>query len=164
MNTFLFSLLVKSLFVNILITFLGMKAKTNENLILFQSLPASFMYSILFICIPLQRYLFPGEDIGGYGIGFTVMVPTVLFLVISMTILGIKGLNQWKFENDKFLFVTSLASSMVAFHSPWFLDAFSFFAFSFFARLAFALPNSLENSESVGFLPIFINIPITNPN
>jgi len=111
MNTFLFSLLVTSLLVNILITFFGMKAKTNENLILFQSLP--FVYSILFIFIPLQWYLFPGEDIEGYGIGFTVLVPTGLFLVISMTILGIKGLNQWKDENDKFLFVTSLASSLV---------------------------------------------------
>jgi hypothetical protein len=113
MNTFLVTLLVTSLVVNIMITFLGMRVKTNENLILFQSLPASFMYSILFFCIPLQRYLFPGEDIEGYGIGFVVMLPTVLFLVISMTILGIKGLKQWKVENDKFLFVTSLASSLV---------------------------------------------------
>lgn len=113
MNTFLFSLLVTSFLVNLLITFLGMKAKTTENLILFQSLPASFMYSFLFFCIPLQRYLFPGEDIGGYGIGFIVMLPTGLFLVISMTILGIKGLNQWKVKNDRFLFVTSLASSLV---------------------------------------------------
>ena len=109
MNAFLFTLLVISLLTIILITFFGWRTKSNENLILFQSLPLTFIYSLLYVSFPLQHYLFPGEDSEGYGMGFAVMLPTGLFLFISMTILGIKGMTQWKAENDKFLLVTSLA-------------------------------------------------------
>jgi hypothetical protein len=109
MNAFLFTVLGISLLTIILITFFGWRTKSNENLILFQSLPLTFIYSLLFVAFPLQHYLFPGEDSEGYGMGFAVMLPTGLFLFISMTILGIKGMTQWKAENDKFLLVTSLA-------------------------------------------------------
>jgi hypothetical protein len=109
MNAFLLTVLGISLLTIILITFFGWRTKSNENLILFQSLPLTFIYSLLFVAFPLQHYLFPGEDSEGYGMGFAVMLPTGLFLFISMTILGIKGMTQWKAENDKFLLVTSLA-------------------------------------------------------
>jgi hypothetical protein len=102
-----------SLLIITLITIFGWKTKTNENLILFQSLPLTFIYSLLLVAIPLQRYLFPGQDTEGYGIGFAVLLPTGLFVFFSMLILGIKGLTQWKAENDKFLLVTSIASASV---------------------------------------------------
>jgi hypothetical protein len=102
-----------SLLIITLITIFGWKTKTNENLILFQSLPLTFIYSLLFVAIPLQRYLFPRQDTEGYGIGFAVLLPTGLFVFFSMLILGIKGLTQWKAENDKFLLVTSIASASV---------------------------------------------------
>lgn len=113
MNTFLLIVLVMSLLIITLITIFGWKTKTNENLILFQSLPLTFIYSLLFVAIPLQRYLFPGQDTEGYGIGFAVLLPTGLFVFFSMLILGIKGLTQWKAENDKLLLVTSIASASV---------------------------------------------------
>ncbi len=113
MNTFLLILLVIALLIITLITIFGWKTKTNENLILFQSLPLTFIYSLLFVAIPLQRYLFPGQDTEGYGIGFAVLLPTGLFVFFSMLILGIKGLTQWKAENDKLLLVTSIASASV---------------------------------------------------
>ncbi|WP_017379546.1 hypothetical protein [Paenisporosarcina sp. TG-14] len=109
MNAFLFTVLGISLLTIILITVFGWKTKSNENLILFQSLPLTFIYSLLYVGFPLQRYLFPGEDSEGYGMGFVVMIPSGLFLFISMTILGIRGMTKWKEENDKFLLVTSLA-------------------------------------------------------
>lgn len=114
MNAFLLNVLVISLIVMTLLTFYGFNSKSNENLILFQSLPVTFILGLLYAAIPLQRYLFPGEDTDGYGFGFTVLLPTGSFMFFSMLILGIKGLSQWKVENDMFLLVTSLASSLLA--------------------------------------------------
>jgi hypothetical protein len=113
MFEFLLTLLVISLVGINLITIFGFKAKTNENLMLFQSLPVSFMYILMFIAFPLQGFLFPGEDADTLGIGILVVMPSILFVVVSMTILGIKGLTKWKAENDKFLLVTSLGSSFI---------------------------------------------------
>lgn len=109
MNAFLFTLLAISFLVIVLITVFGWRTKSNENLILFQSLPLTFIYILMYVAFPAERYLFPGEDSEGYGMGFVVLIPSGLFLFISMTILGIKGMTQWKVENDKFLLVTSFA-------------------------------------------------------
>jgi hypothetical protein len=89
-----------------LITFFGFIAKTNENLMLFQSLSATFMYALVLIHI-----LMPTQDPSD-GLFFLigVMMPSLIFMIIPMTVLGVKGLLQWKYEKDKFLLLTSVAS------------------------------------------------------
>ncbi|MEK5217167.1 hypothetical protein [Psychrobacillus sp. FSL H8-0487] len=119
MNLFLFIMLLISLTIIIVITIYGLRAKTSENKMLFQSLPAFFLFNFLLIAIPLVYNLFPEPKIENTSFFFTllfpgisshyvgflfiVLFPTFLGILLSMTILGIKGLTKWKTTKDKLL-------------------------------------------------------------
>lgn len=63
MNVFILITLLISLTIIIVITIYGLRAKTSENMILFQSLPVFFLYNFLLIAIPLLYKLFPEPEI-----------------------------------------------------------------------------------------------------
>ena len=133
MSVFLFITLIISLTIIVLITIYGLRAKTSENMMLSQSLLAFFLFNFILIVVPLFSKLFPEPEIentsvlftllfpGGFshyaGLLFIVLFPTVLGILLSMTILGIKGLNQWKTTKDKLLLAISILSitSIVSF-------------------------------------------------
>lgn len=128
MNVFLIVTLLISLTIIIVITMYGLRAKTSENMMLFQSLPVFFLYNFLLIAIPLLYKLFPEREIENTSVLFTllfpsgfthyvgfifiVIFPTFLGILLSLTILGIKGLTQWKTKKDKLLFAISIVSTL----------------------------------------------------
>lgn len=128
MTAFLSITLLISLTIIVLITIKGLRAKTTENMILFQSLPLFFLYNFLLIVIPLFFKLFPEPEIDntsyfvallfpGFnshyaGLLFFLLFPTFLILLFSMTILGVKGIAQWKTKKDKLLLAISIVSTL----------------------------------------------------
>lgn len=126
LNVFLILMLLISLTIIIAITIYGLRAKTSENMMLFQSLLAFFLFNFILIVIPLFSKIFPEPEIestsvlftllfpGGFfhyaGLLFIVLFPTVLGICLSMTILGIKGITRWKTNKDKLLLAVSLLS------------------------------------------------------
>jgi len=98
-----------------------------------------FLFNFILIVVPLFSKLFPEPEIentsvlftllfpGGFshyaGLLFIVLFPTVLSILLSMMILGIKGLTQWKTTKDKLLFAISILStiSIVSFSVTIFL-------------------------------------------
>ena len=128
MNIFILITLLVSLTIIIVITIYGLRAKTSENMILFQSLPIFFLYNFLLIAIPLLYKLFPVPEIANTsvlltllfpsgvihyaGFIFIVLFPTLLGILLSMTILGIKGIIQWKTKKDKLLLAISIVSTL----------------------------------------------------
>lgn len=128
MNVFLIITLLISLTIIVVITICGLRAKTSENMILFQSFPVFFLYNFLLIAVPLFYKLFPEPEIDntGYlfpllfpgvsshyaGFIFIVIFPTFLGILLSMTILSIKGLTQWKTKKDKLLLAISIVSTL----------------------------------------------------
>lgn len=121
-------MLIISLTIIIVITIYGLRAKTSENMILFQSLLVFFLYNFLLIAVPLFSKLFPEPEIentsvlftllfpGGFshyaGLLFIVIFPTFLCALLSMMILGIKGLTYWKTSKDKLLLSISILSTL----------------------------------------------------
>lgn len=128
MNTFLIITILISLTIIVVISIKGLRAKTSENMILYQSLPVFFLFNFILIVVPLFSKLFPEPEIentsvlftllfpGGTshyaGLLFIVLFPTVLGILLSMTILGIKGLTQWKTKKDKSLLAISIVSTL----------------------------------------------------
>ena len=128
MSVFLFITLLISLTIIIVITIYGFRAKTSENMMLSQSLLTFFLFNFLLIVIPLVYKLFPEPEIdntsylftllfpgmGSHyaGFFFIVLFPTFLGVLLSMTILGIKGLTQWKTKKDKLLLAVSIVSTL----------------------------------------------------
>ncbi|WP_277586804.1 hypothetical protein [Psychrobacillus antarcticus] len=137
MSVFLFIIMTISLTIIVLITIYGLRAKTSENMMLFQSLLFFYLFNFFLIAIPLVYKLFPEPEIDNtshlftmlfpgisshyVGFIFIVLFPTVVGVLLSMTILGIKGLAQWKTRKDKLLLaisilsITSIASFSVTF-------------------------------------------------
>lgn len=128
MNVFLLIMLLISLTIIVVITICGLRAKTSENMILFQSLLVFYLFNFLLIAIPLVYKLFPEPEIDNtsylftllfpgisshyVGFLFIVLFPTFLGILISMMILGIKGLLQWKTRKDKLLLAVSIVSTL----------------------------------------------------
>lgn len=139
MTVFLILMLLISLSIIALITIKGLRAKTSENMILFQSLLLFFLYNFLLVVIPLFSKLFPKPELentsvlftllfpSGFfhyaGLLFIVIFPTILGIIISLMILGIKGLTRWKTTKDKLLLGVSILSiiSIVSFSVTVFL-------------------------------------------
>lgn len=128
MNVFLILTLLISLTITVFITIKGLRAKTSENMILYQSLPIFFLYNFLLIVIPLFFKLFPEPEVDntsfivallfpGFnshyaGLLFFLLFPIFLILLFSMTILGVKGIAQWKTKKDKLLLAISIVSTL----------------------------------------------------
>ncbi|QUG43107.1 hypothetical protein KD050_07705 [Psychrobacillus sp. INOP01] len=128
MTVFLLIMLFISLTIIVFISICGLRAKTSENMILFQSLLVFFLYNFLLIVIPLFYKLFPEPEIDNTsylftllfpgvsshyaGFIFIVIFPTLLGILLSMTVLGIKGLIQWKTKKDKLLLAVSIVSTL----------------------------------------------------
>ena len=108
MEVFLYVLATISLMGFIAITMGGFCAKTAENLMLFQSLPVWFLAGFLLVGLQLLEMQYPGDEGIGYGFGFFVVLPSSLFMMTSLTVPGILGLNMQKTKKDKMLLVSSV--------------------------------------------------------
>lgn len=100
-----------SLIANIVILIFGLKAKTAENLGLFQALPTIFMFALFYLGLEATEIWFPLEDSDGYDFGFLVIMPTIAFAVISTTTLGIRGLVKKTGQGNLFLTVISVLAA-----------------------------------------------------
>ena len=75
MNVFLILTLLIPLTIIVVITVFGLRAKTSENMMLFQSLLAFFLFNFILIVIPLFSKLFPEPEIENTSVLFTLLFP-----------------------------------------------------------------------------------------
>lgn len=99
-----------SLVINIVIVVYGMKVKSAENLGLFQALPTLFMFLFLYVGSEVYQAWVQTNDTEGIGFGFMVIVPTMFFVIVSTTILGVVGLVKMKGQGNLFLNGMSILS------------------------------------------------------
>lgn len=111
---YLLLMVVFSLMINIVIVALGIKTKSPENLSLLQALPTLFTFGMLSVGMELSSIWFPVDDKDGYGFAFLVVLPTMVFGIISTTVLGVSGLLRLAVrENVFFLLISALCATAI---------------------------------------------------
>jgi hypothetical protein len=107
--------------VMIVVTFLiivgfvifGIRAKTTENRVLFQTLPGSFLYGLPLLMDLLQHFEFTGREPHVYYSDYEVMFFSHFFALIATSVLGMVGLTRVLEEKNIFLTIVSCALIVV---------------------------------------------------
>lgn len=103
----IFVLLLLSVIGFILIAWFGWKAKTHADLILYQTMPCTFIMVLFVISILSHSFLPIDMQFNAFVVVYVLLS---FFAIVTTTALGIKGLIAWRQTNDNFLLAVSFLS------------------------------------------------------
>ena len=113
------SLLIMGLFVmvvgHIVLIICAFKSTQQENKILFQTLPVSWLWLVFVIAHKFREWKFPLEDTEGYSMGFGLLLPGTFMLILVIMIVGGDGMKAARVSDQKPLLVISAISVTVIF-------------------------------------------------
>ena len=108
MNSLLITGLIVMVVGHIVLITCAFKSTQQENKILFQTLPVSWLWFVFVIAHKIREWKFPLEDTEGYSMGFGLLIPGTIKLILVILIVGGDGMKAARKFNQKPLLVISL--------------------------------------------------------
>jgi len=115
MNSLLITGLIVMMVGHIVLITCAFKSTQQENKILFQTLPVSWLWFVFVIAHKIREWKFPLEDTEGYSMGFGLLIPGAIMLILVIMIGGGDGMKAARMNDQKPILVISALSVTVIF-------------------------------------------------